>query len=286
MSCYNSEEHLREAIDSVINSNYENLDIIIWNDGSTDSTETIIKSYSDRRIRYFYHENTGLGKALNMACKEAKGKYIARMDSDDICEPERFSVEVDYLEKHPNVVLVSCFASIISGEGDSGYGIAYSSQKIVKSNPSSIYHSGVMLRTEVYNQTPGYPPLMTAEDLFLWHMLLNLGDVKIIEKPLIRYRISKGSLSSNWNDYLINNMNDLWKIIANKPNLKEEDYNYLNSFIKDNIHKGEDRKRETRQLETVIINALSTILPENWAFKIVAKIKNVYGRIAYYKHIS
>jgi glycosyltransferase involved in cell wall biosynthesis len=287
MSCYNSEKHLREAVESVLNSTYENLDFIIWNDGSSDSTERIIKSYNDKRIRYFYHENTGLGKALNMACKEAKGKYIARMDSDDICEPERFSIEVEYLEKHPDVVLVSCFASTINEEGVfQGYGITYSNQKLVKSNPASIYHPGVMLRAEVYNQTLGYPPLKTAEDLFLWHSLLRLGDIKIIERPLIKYRISEGSLSSNWNDYMINNMNTLWRIIANKSNLKEEDYNYLNAFIKDNINKGEDRKRESRQLETVIINALSKIIPMNWAFYIVARIKNCYGRVVYYKNID
>mgnify|MGYP001537946173 FL=1 len=87
MSCYNSERFLRQSIDSILMQSYREFEFIIWNDGSTDSTEEIIKSYHDERIRYFYAPNQGLGSALAAACKEARGRYIARMDDDDIAMP-------------------------------------------------------------------------------------------------------------------------------------------------------------------------------------------------------
>ena len=78
---FNDERTIKEAIESILCQSYNNFEFIIWNDGSTDGTEEIIKSYKDNRIRYFFHENTGLGEALRLACAEAKGKYIARMDN-------------------------------------------------------------------------------------------------------------------------------------------------------------------------------------------------------------
>ena len=73
MCAYNAEKYIGETIRSVLNQTYRKFEFIIWNDGSTDSTESIVKSFKDDRIRYFYHANTGLGMALNLACKEVRG---------------------------------------------------------------------------------------------------------------------------------------------------------------------------------------------------------------------
>ena len=109
MSCYNSERFLRQSIDSILMQSYREFEFIIWNDGSTDSTEEIIKSYHDERIRYFYAPNQGLGSALAAACKEARGRYIARMDDDDIAMPNRLDKELAFLELHPDYILASRF---------------------------------------------------------------------------------------------------------------------------------------------------------------------------------
>lgn len=91
MSVYNGETYLREAMDSILDQTYTNFEFLIINDGSTDDTVNIIKSYDDPRIRLVHNEeNIGLTKSLNKGIDLANGEYIARMDADDISLPKRF----------------------------------------------------------------------------------------------------------------------------------------------------------------------------------------------------
>lgn len=91
LPAYNAELYLKEAIDSVLSQTFTDFELIILNDGSIDRTEEIILSYNDSRIVYVKNEkNLGLIGTLNKGINLAKGKYIARMDADDICLPERF----------------------------------------------------------------------------------------------------------------------------------------------------------------------------------------------------
>lgn len=109
MSVYNAEEYLKEAIDSILSQTFQQFEFIIVDDASTDASYSIIKGYTDKRIRIIQNEkNIGLTKSLNKALKYATGKYIARMDADDICFPTRLEKQVKYMEKHKNVALISC----------------------------------------------------------------------------------------------------------------------------------------------------------------------------------
>lgn len=118
LPAYNAERFLREAIDSVLNQTFVDFEFIILNDGSTDKTEEIILSYKDPRIRYVKNEkNLKLIKTLNKGVDMARGKYIARMDADDISLPDRFEKEVTYLEAHPDVAVVSCYPYNMNMEG-------------------------------------------------------------------------------------------------------------------------------------------------------------------------
>ena len=99
MSNYNTEEsYLRASIESILNQTYENFEFIIVDDCSTDNSIDVIESYSDKRIKLIKNkENMGLTKSLNVAIKEAKGEFIARMDADDISLPQRFEKQVEFL---------------------------------------------------------------------------------------------------------------------------------------------------------------------------------------------
>lgn len=106
MPVYNGEKYLKEAIDSILNQTYTSFEFLILNDGSTDKTEEIILSYNDPRIIYIKNnQNLQIVKTLNKGIKLAKGKYIARMDADDISLPERFQKQVQFMEENSDIDL-------------------------------------------------------------------------------------------------------------------------------------------------------------------------------------
>ena len=111
MSVYNGEDYLTEAIDSVINQSFTEWELIVINDCSTDSTSEILGKYAaqDERIKVYTNEvNLRLPSSLNKAMSYAKGKYIARMDADDICLPERLEKQYNYMEENSDIALSSC----------------------------------------------------------------------------------------------------------------------------------------------------------------------------------
>lgn len=114
MPVYNTkEEYLRSAIESILNQTFTDFELIIVNDGSTNNVEDVVLSYKDERIKYFKQENQGIVVALNNAWANASGKYIARMDSDDIAYPNRFEKQVKFLEDNTEYSLVGAWARII-----------------------------------------------------------------------------------------------------------------------------------------------------------------------------
>ena len=207
MCCFNAEKYLKDSIDSILNQTFRDFEFIIWNDGSSDSTEDIIKSYKDDRIRYFYHENTGLGMALRLACEEAKGDYIARMDADDISLPFRFDKEIAFLEDHKDYALVSSAVYYIDENGNNlGRSFPCNNDVILKKvlhYSSMIVHPMVMMRRECYLKAGGYVPIIKSQDRLFWSRLAKYGKFYNIISPLGYYRLLNDSLSHDTNPYSI-----------------------------------------------------------------------------------
>lgn len=106
MPAYNAERYIREAIDSILRQTWSDFELIIIDDGSTDSTAAIIAEYTDNRIRFCPNaQNMGVAATLNRGLELACGAYIARMDADDISLPERFAKQAAYLDAHPDVTV-------------------------------------------------------------------------------------------------------------------------------------------------------------------------------------
>ena len=124
MSVYNGETYLKEAIESVINQTFKNWEFVIINDCSTDSTNEILAEFAlmDERIKVYTNEvNLKLPTSLNKAISLSSGKYIARMDADDICLPDRFEKQFKFMEENKNVALSSCrFMTVKNGVYMSG----------------------------------------------------------------------------------------------------------------------------------------------------------------------
>ena len=278
MSVYNGSRFLRDSIDSILSQTFIDFEFIIWNDGSTDDSEEIIKCYEDSRIRYFYHDNLGLGRALNLACQEARGKYIARMDDDDISLPDRLQKEYDYLESHPDVVLVSSSAYYIDEKGNSlGQSFQYTHPRVIKSR---IFHPCAMFRKIEYNKTQGYPAAKNSQDTLLWSKLSKYGKLANIEEPLIKYRLISSSISHSsdpQSPYYKMQLTLRDKMCADE-NIADEDielYNILAGLTPkiscDFVYK--------RTFEEKLHSIFSKIIGTNNSRHIIISLKNIYGLI-------
>jgi glycosyltransferase involved in cell wall biosynthesis len=201
MSVYNGESYLKEAIDSILMQTFADFEFIIVDDGSTDSSAAIVKSYSDSRIRLVQQENMGLSKALNKGISLAKGRYIARLDSDDVSLPERLKLQFDFLEKNSKAVIVGSNAIVMDKDGNT---IFYSEKKTQWEEIKSIlpntpfYHSATFFRKDTFEKAGGYYEAIKHhfEDVILWNKMAALGELYNLKEPLIKYRVVPEGISN------------------------------------------------------------------------------------------
>lgn len=285
MCVYNGSRFLKEAIDSILSQTFTNFEFIIWNDGSTDNSENIILSYNDSRIHYFYHENTGLGRALDMACRKARGKYIARMDDDDISLSNRLEIEYNYMESHPECVMCFTPQYFIDEDGDIvGELFTYTKDYILKKlllEANCICHPSVMMRKDTYFMTQGYPGTRSAQDRLLWSKLGKLGKFANLKIPLIKYRIVSTSISNQYvqtSSYFQMLLLLRRKMVLDNQFLEKdvELYNLLISMIPRKKTPSVYKKHK----EELVFFFLNVFLPESLARNILLFFKNLYG---YYK---
>ena len=204
MSVYNGESYLKEAIESVINQTFKNWELIVINDCSQDSTAQILSEYSekDNRIKVYTNEvNLKLPTSLNKAVSLSSGKYIARMDSDDICLPERLEKQFEFMEENSDVSLSSCrFLTVKNGvyaSGGAGGRCDFNAIKamLLMSNP--ILHPGVIAKAEVFKKFPYDTTLTCTEDLELWtRLVINNQKIQILPQCLLIYRLHDKQITS------------------------------------------------------------------------------------------
>ena len=197
MSVYNGEDYLAEAIDSVLNQKFTDWELIVINDCSTDNTAAMLDDYAmrDGRVKVYTNEvNLRLPSSLNKAMSYAEGKYIARMDADDICLPDRLEKQYQFMEKNADVALSSCrFMTLKNGVISSGGCGGKNDVDSVKSlllvtNP--ILHPGIIAKAEVIKEL-GYDKNFTCtEDMELWTRFVMAGHkVEILPEYLMIYRL-------------------------------------------------------------------------------------------------
>ncbi|WP_316771004.1 glycosyltransferase family 2 protein [Pedobacter frigiditerrae] len=217
MPVYNGEKFLRDAIDSILVQSFGDFEFIIINDGSTDDSEKIILSYKDRRIVYVKNDvNLKLIKTLNKGVAIARGKYIARMDADDVSLPSRFDTQLKYFNQHPDVGIVNGRSLYLYLSGQIKKPPFYCSieetHPLLQPFENTICHPAVMLVSDLLKKN-NYKDDGTAlhiEDWELWLRLYSKG-VKCIttNEYLLHYRITEGSINRMYNDVQIDNMSKL-----------------------------------------------------------------------------
>lgn len=205
VSIYNADQTISNMIESVINQTYKDFELILINDGSTDTSLEIIKEYiqKDNRIILIDKKNSGLTKSLNLGLKKAQGKYIARLDADDIWLPNKLEQQVAYLEAHKEYALVGTAYNEIDDNGK----IIYDKQRTIllnsyedilnnieKLNP--FFHSSVLFRREIletvgfYNETFKY-----TQDYEYWVRIISKYKVANLTQVLASRRYSENMIS-------------------------------------------------------------------------------------------
>ena len=207
MPVYNCELYIKEAIDSILNQTFADFEFLIIDDASSDDTIEIIKSYKDSRIKLIEKaENSGISNSLNLGLSIAKGKYIARMDGDDISLSERFAKQVAFLDANPDVVLCGSALKVIGTDKIICYPEHHDSIKLNLLKHNCIIHPSVMLRKCVLDEHCLIYDLKKepAEDYDLWVRLCSISKLYNLQEVLIYYRIHDSQVSHMRNKQQIN----------------------------------------------------------------------------------
>ena len=201
---YNGEKYLAEAIDSILSQTYQNFELIIINDCSSDRTPEIISSFTDERIRIINNpSNMKISRSLNKGIELAQGQFIARMDADDISLPERFQKQVAFLENYPDIGVVGSWIRRIDEKGN------FINNMFRETRPetikwdlffgSPIAHPSVMMRAEVVRSSGGYSiDAFGCEDYELWTRLIKITRFANLPENLLLYRIHSENVSSKY----------------------------------------------------------------------------------------
>ncbi len=204
MSVYNGEEYLEEAIESVRKQTFTNWELIVINDCSKDSTGDILADFAakDERIKVYTNEvNLKLPASLNKAISLSSGKYIARMDADDISLPDRLSKQYEFMENNEDIALSSCrFMTVKNGvyaSGGAGGRCDSAALRVMLLVANPILHPGVIARAEVM-KTFCYDTTRTCtEDLELWtRMAAENKKMEILPECLLIYRLHDKQITS------------------------------------------------------------------------------------------
>jgi glycosyltransferase involved in cell wall biosynthesis len=286
MPSYNSALFLDKSIKSILNQTFKNFEFIIINDGSTDNSEEIILNYVRGNDTIIYHRNDsniGLAASLNKGIKMAKGKYIARMDADDISLPDRIESQVDFMEKNPHIGILG---TAIRNYGTSNYKYIFPSEsEMLKCNllfnvcfahPSVIIRKEVMIFNNIYynEELRQY-----SEEYDLWSRLIdftqysNLDKVKLLyHVPLVAQSITKKDES----DKRINNSINIRKRLLTKigVHFSKEELALHNSIA--NISSGTEAELSSLRdsyewLQKILLeqnyydkNALHRVIAQKW----------------------
>jgi GT2 family glycosyltransferase len=196
MSVYNGMPYLEEAVKSIINQTYKDFEFIIVNDASTDGTLKYLKSLKDKRIKIINNpKNLGLAASLNKVLLVTNGKYIARMDADDISLPNRLVIQLKYLEEHPPIALCGCWVDLINKEGkvigEKKYPTSDSQIKNALKWYQPIVHPTFLARSKFYRQLGGYNENFDyAEDYELLVRAIKKYKLANIPQKLLLWRLA------------------------------------------------------------------------------------------------
>jgi glycosyltransferase involved in cell wall biosynthesis len=264
MPSYNHEGYIGEALNSVMEQSYQNFEIVITDDGSTDDTVKIIQSINDKRIKLLVNPvNKGISATLNSSIARARGEYISVMGSDDIYEKDKLKKQISVLKSNKNIGAIFGWADIVDNEGtniNKGSELYKLFQQKNKNRFEWLRHffykdnclcaSSAMVRKSCHDEVGYYDErFMQLQDLDLWIRILRHYEIDIIPETLVKYRVLKNSknVSSEKSDsisriaweklsilenYLdISNDADIIRIFPHSKNISPSSQNFVPEFV-------------------------------------------------------
>jgi glycosyltransferase involved in cell wall biosynthesis len=200
MPVWNGEKYLAAAIDSLLVQTYADFELLVIDDGSTDRTPEILRAYTDPRLRVLRLDHAGIVVALNHGLSQAKAKWVARLDADDLSLPRRLELQWQAVNHHPQAVL--CHTNVIHlgednlpvGEARLPHSRSFTALRLCYQCP--IVHSTVLFKRSTVLAVGGYlPEERHAEDFSLWGRLLEQGEFVALPQRLVQFRVHQQSVS-------------------------------------------------------------------------------------------
>ena len=203
MSVYNGERYLRPAVESILAQTFADFEFVIIDDGSTDSSPAILREYAarDPRVKLTVRANKGLTATLNEAFAISRGKYLARMDCDDVALPQRFARQVALLDADAAVACTGGWFQLIDGAGRLLTTLrppaadAEIQAKMLRGH-NAICHPCAMIRRTAMERVGGYDTrFKTSQDIDLWLRLGEVGTLANVAEPVLQFRLHESSVS-------------------------------------------------------------------------------------------
>jgi len=191
---------LKEAVQSILGQTYADFEFLILDDGSTDNSAELVRTFADPRIRLICAPQSGLPVILNRGGTAARGRYLARMDADDVALPERFALQVAFLDAHPEVAAVGGQAVYLNPDGKIFGPLAKPllPAEIRKAllEDAALIHPASMIRRAAWYAVGGYRPVfIDAEDYDLWVRLSEVADLANLPEVILQYRVHPGQVT-------------------------------------------------------------------------------------------
>jgi hypothetical protein len=202
MSVFNGERFLREAVESILDQSFPEFELIIIDDGSSDDSGSILDSYQrmDARVRVYHQDNRGLSDSLNRGCGLARGKYVARMDADDIAIRNRLMLQMQFIDAHPEVAVLGGAVEFVDVTGKVLRIARYpcGNREIQRGllDSNLFWHPTILLRTDVFAAIGGYRNgVADAADYDLWLRIAEHFQVANLEAVVLKYRVHPHQIS-------------------------------------------------------------------------------------------
>jgi glycosyltransferase involved in cell wall biosynthesis len=215
---YNGEKYLTASLDSVIAQTYQNWELVIINDGSTDDTENLILDYQDKRIKYLPNDsNRGIIFSLNKGLQESSGVYIARLDADDIALPYRIAKQVEFLSENLDYAMCGSYFQTIDSNGRLLKNVAFPANNRDAQSYLLLHncfcHSAIMMRSNIAKELKYDEKFQVCEDYDLWYRISRTG--KILNLPVFAtmYRVHDNNMSTRKSEIMFAHVNKINKRI-------------------------------------------------------------------------